>query len=71
MLALCGLFVPIAALPPLLRQVAHVLPVTYAVSLLEGIWRGDGWSAHLGDVAGLVIIFAVCTAISSKIFRWE
>jgi ABC-2 type transport system permease protein len=45
--------------------------MTYAVSLLQGIWQGDGWSAHLGDVAALTVAFLLCTAISAKIFRWE
>ncbi len=71
MLAVSGLFVPVAALPPALRAVARVVPLTYTVSLLEGIWRGDAWSAHVGDVAALVFIFVVCTALSAKVFRWE
>jgi ABC-2 type transport system permease protein len=71
MLGLCGLFVPLRSLPPGLQAVARVLPLTYAVSLLEGIWKGEAWSAHLGDVAALVTIFAVCTAVSAKVFRWE
>jgi ABC-2 type transport system permease protein len=71
MLGLCGVFVPLDAMPRTLQFIAHVLPLTYAVSLLEGIWKGDAWSAHLGDVAGLVIVFAVCTALSAKVFRWE
>jgi ABC-2 type transport system permease protein len=71
MLALCGLFVPLQSLPPALQVVARVLPLTYAVSLLQGIWRGEPWSAHLGDVAALVVVFAICTALSAKVFRWE
>jgi ABC-2 type transport system permease protein len=71
MLGLCGVFVPLDAMPRTLQVMAHLLPLTYAVSLLEGIWKGDAWSAHLGDVAGLVIVFAVCTALSAKVFRWE
>lgn len=71
MLALCGLFVPLQAMPPALQFVARLLPLTYAVSLLQGIWRGDAWLAHVGDLAGLVIVFAVCTALSAKVFRWE
>ncbi len=71
MLALSGLFFPLAALPPALRVVAHLLPLTYAVSLLEGIWKHEAWSAHIGDVAALVVVFAVCTALSAKVFRWE
>ena len=71
MLGLCGLFVPLQSLPPALQVVARMLPLTYAVSLLQGIWKGEAWSAHLGDVAALVVVFAVCTALSAKVFRWE
>jgi len=71
MLAVSGLFVPVASLPPALQALARVVPLTYTVSLLEGIWRGDAWSAHVGDVAALVFIFVVCTALSAKVFRWE
>ncbi|MGD0359582.1 MAG: ABC transporter permease [Bryobacteraceae bacterium] len=71
MLALCGLFAPLESLPPALHVVARVLPLTYAVSLLQGIWKGEAWSAHIGDVAALLIVFAVCTALSAKVFRWE
>jgi ABC-2 type transport system permease protein len=71
MIGLSGLFVPLVSLPPGLRAVASVLPMTYAVSLLQGIWRGEGWLSHTGDVIGLVVAFLVCTAISARVFRWE
>jgi ABC-2 type transport system permease protein len=71
MLGLCGLFVPVQSMPPALQAVARVLPLTYAVSLLEGILKGEGWVAHVGDVAALVIVFAICTGLSAKVFRWE
>ncbi len=71
MLGLSGLFVPIASLPPAIRGIARFLPLTYAVSLLRGIWRGDGWINHAGDVAALAIVLLVCTALASKVFRWE
>jgi ABC-2 type transport system permease protein len=71
MLALCGLFVPMNVLPPALHGAARVLPLTYAVSLLEGIWKGEPWGAHVGDVAALAAVFVICTALSSKVFRWE
>src|SRR5436309_9234823 len=71
MIAFSGLFVPLQSLPPALQAVAHVLPLTYAVSLLQGIWKGEAWSAHMGDVAALVLVFAICTALSAKVFRWE
>ena len=71
MIGLCGLFVPIESLPPRLQAVARVLPFTYAVSLLRGIWQGDAWSAHLYDIAALVLVFVLCTTLAAKIFRWE
>ena len=71
MIAVSGLFVPVESLPPALHAVARIVPLTYTVSLLEGIWRGDAWSAHVGDVAALAFIFVVCTALSAKVFRWE
>jgi ABC-2 type transport system permease protein len=71
MLGISGLVTPVASLPPVLRAVARALPTTYAVSLLEGIWKGDAWSAHLGDVAALTVAFLICIALSAKVFRWE
>ncbi|MGA9670494.1 MAG: ABC transporter permease [Terracidiphilus sp.] len=71
MVAFSGLFVPVQYLPPVLRAVTQVLPFTYAVSLLQGMWNGDGWLPHFGDVAALTVLFLIFTAISAKIFRWE
>lgn len=71
MVGLSGLFVAVQSLPPRLQIVARILPLTYAVSLLEGIWRGDAWSAHVGDIMALTVAFVVCTALSAKVFRWE
>ena len=71
MLALSGIFMPVPALPPVLRYIARALPLTYVVSLLQGIWRGDSWMAHLGDLGALAVVFVVCVALSSRIFRWE
>jgi ABC-2 type transport system permease protein len=71
MIALCGLFAPISALPAGLRVVARLLPLTYVASLLQGIWRGDAWSAHTTDLAALAVMSAVFTMLSAKVFRWE
>ena len=71
MLGISGLFLPIESLPPALQAIARVLPLTYAVSLLRGVWHGEGWSAHVGDVAVLTLMFVVFTAVSARVFRWE
>ena len=71
MIALSGLFFAVDTLPPMFQWAARVLPMSYAVSLLRGIWMGDSWSAHLVDLGALAIVFAVCSAISTRVFRWE
>jgi ABC-2 type transport system permease protein len=71
MIGVSGVFVSIESLPPVLHTVARILPLTYAVPLLQGIWNGDPWSGHVGDVTALAVVFIVCTALSAKVFRWE
>jgi ABC-2 type transport system permease protein len=71
MLGLSGLFVPVESLPPVLQTVARALPLTYAVSLLRGIWHGEGWASHVGDVTVLTLMFLVFTGVSARVFRWE
>jgi ABC-2 type transport system permease protein len=71
MLGVSGLFYPIERMPPALQTIAKLSPLTYAVSLLDGIWKGESWLAHGTDVAALVLTFILCTAISAKVFRWE
>ncbi len=71
MLGVSGLFYPIERMPQTLQLVAKVSPLTYAVSLLDGIWKGESWLAHGTDVAALALTFVICTAISARVFRWE
>ena len=71
MLGVSGLFMPVESLPPALHALARIVPLTYSVSLLQGIWRGDAWRVHVGDVAALALVFIICTALSAKVFRWE
>jgi len=71
MVALSGLFFPVARLPIWLRAIAEVLPTTHAVTLMRGTYEGTPWSAQLGSVAALLAIFAVCLFLATKWFRWE
>jgi ABC-2 type transport system permease protein len=71
MLGLSGLFVPVEALPPGLQLVGRGLPFTYAVNLLRGIWHGESWASHAGDVGVLALVFVVSAAVSARVFRWE
>ena len=71
MLGLSGLFVAVERMPMALQAVARVLPLTYAVSLLRGVWRNEGWIAHAPEVMVLSAMFVVFTAIAARLFRWE
>ncbi len=71
MVALSGLFFPLGVLPPALRVLAKLLPLTYAASLLRGVLTGESWLAHATDVLALLVFFAICMALSSRVFRWE
>jgi ABC-2 type transport system permease protein len=71
MLGVSGLFIPVDSLPPWLQVISRTLPLTYASALLKGVWRGDGWLAHVGDVAVLAFMFLVLTVVASRLFRWE
>ena len=71
MIAVSGLFFPLEQLRPSLQIVAYGLPTTHAVSLMQGIWDGSGWGAHWGNVAALILVFGICTGLSTKVFRWE
>jgi ABC-2 type transport system permease protein len=71
LVGLSGLFAPVSVLPPVLQAIARANPFSYAVSLLRGVWRGDSWSMHAGEVVILLMMFAAFTAIASRVFRWE
>ena len=71
LIGISGLFVPLSSMPPALRMIALANPFAYAVSLLRGIWHGDAWSSHAGDVAILSMMFLALTMISARVFRWE
>ncbi len=71
MVAISGLFFPLDRAPTAVRMIASVLPTTHAVALMQGVWDGSGWLAHLGDVGALLAIAVVGVAISTRVFRWE
>jgi ABC-2 type transport system permease protein len=71
LIALSGLFFPLEVLPEPAAALARVLPLTAGASLLNGIWKGDSWLVHGGDVMVLAATFVLCTALSARVFRWE
>ena len=71
MLAVSGLFFPVERLPHWLQMIAAVLPTTHAVALMQGVWDGAGWGAHWVNAVALMVLFAVYTGLSTRVFRWE
>ena len=71
LLSISGLFFSLEALPERWRAVAFASPLTHAVELLRGLWTGEGWADHWIAVVALLASLAVCTMLSSRIFRWE
>jgi len=35
------------------------------------VWKGAGWGAHWESAAALVVTIVACSALATKIFRWE
>jgi ABC-2 type transport system permease protein len=71
MMFLSGATMPLQVLPESVRTVSRFLPVTYVVKLMQGLWKGDSWSAHGIDVAVLFAVLAVGVILAARTFRWE
>ncbi|MCD6345188.1 MAG: ABC transporter permease [Anaerolineae bacterium] len=70
-LFLSGAAMPKEMFPDGVLLVSRVLPLTYVVDLLQGLWFGEPWGDHLTEVAVLVGMLAVGVIVSAKTFRWE
>ncbi len=68
---LSGATVPKEIFPPVMRTISKVLPMTHVVDLLQGLWLGHPWSAHLVEVAVLAGLLVVGAFVSAKTFRWD
>ena len=71
MLAISGLFVPLAAMPASWARIGAALPLTHAVALLRGAWAGESWLAMAPHLGVLALTIAVCLVLTSRVFRWE
>jgi ABC-2 type transport system permease protein len=71
MLGFSGLFVSLDRMPSSMQWLARLMPMSHAVSLLRGIWHGEGWLAHASEAGVLAVMFLAFTALASRVFRWE
>ncbi len=69
---LCGTLFPIEDMPPLLRHIAHALPLTYFVNALRGtLLRGGGPWNYARDWGILLGCLIVAFIVAVKRFKWE
>ena len=69
---LCGTLFPLEEMPPVLRAVAQMLPLTYFVNALRGaMLSGGGPVEYAQDWLVLLGCLAVACWIAAKTFRWE
>jgi ABC-2 type transport system permease protein len=69
MVFLCGLFLPIAALPIFLRPLSFALPLTYGADLLHGAVNRTAQMPVALDLAVLAGFCAVLFAVSLRNIR--
>jgi ABC-2 type transport system permease protein len=64
-----GLWLPIAAMPSVLRHISHATPLGAGVQALQDSWQGH-WphALQLVTLAAYVVVFTVAAA---RLFRWE
>ena len=69
---LCGTLFPLDGMPPALRHVAEVLPLTYFVNALRGaMLTGGGPVEYAQDWLILAGCLAVAFFVAVRTFRWE
>jgi ABC-2 type transport system permease protein len=70
MLFLSGVFFPILLMPSFMQKIAHVIPLTYAITALRKVMvLGAGISAVKSEILILAIFGIVTIAISVPVFK--
>jgi ABC-2 type transport system permease protein len=71
MMFFSGALIPLEVMPEAVQKVSRLLPLTHLVSLLKGLWFGDGWGDHLPALAMLIGVLVVSVIITIRTFQWE
>lgn len=69
MLFLSGATMPDMLFPDSVKKFSGVLPMTYAVDLMQGVFAGDGLGVHGKELWILGALTAVCTAAGALLYR--
>ena len=69
-LIVCGLFVPLAALPQTLEFIAYMLPLTYAVDALNLVTNNDSVTATMWiDIVAVIVFSLIALVFASLTLR--
>jgi ABC-2 type transport system permease protein len=69
MIFLSGVVYPISAMPPVLRGLAYLLPLTYTVDGLRGAFSGIPQMTFLVDVVALAVFFVLFILPATRLLR--
>jgi ABC-2 type transport system permease protein len=70
MVFLCGVFLPVEAMPVPIQVIAHLLPLTYAVNAFHQALVGPlHISLMLRDVAALILFLAIFLMLATKLLK--
>lgn len=69
MIFLSGATMPRTMFPQALKKISDFLPMTYAVNLLQGSFRGENISAHTTDLLVLSALLVLCTSLGALFYQ--
>jgi ABC-2 type transport system permease protein len=66
-----GAFMPLEIMPETVKNISRLMPLTYVVNLLRGLWLGASWGDLLLEIAVLVGMLVVGMIVVALTFKWE
>lgn len=71
MLVFSGATLPFEIMPPVVQQVANVMPLTQGIKLMKSAFLGLPVDASLVPLVILAVVAVACCAAAIRFFRWE
>lgn len=71
MLFLSGATLPLQFMPEFVQDISKLLPLTYGIDLVRGLWFGGSVMDYGFEIAILAGFFILFTSLSLKTFKWE
>lgn len=55
--------------PDTIKKISDLLPMTYAVDLMQGVFAGDSLSLHGTELLILGSLTVICTVVGTVLYR--